>query len=89
MSIPSHSGHLPPSRSYVACRYVAARSIEGEIGTDLHDPSKTGEGNAFFFGPVTYWREEVSPDGKEETYTEYKDEKRTKIIRTVVYDRIN
>jgi hypothetical protein len=86
--VSGHSGNEPASRSYMACWYVAPHLVEGETGLDLHDPNKSGEGNAFFFGPKTYWMEEVSPDGQEMTYTEFKDKKRTKIIRTVVYDRI-
>jgi hypothetical protein len=87
--IPAQSGSEQPSRSYRVCWYVTPNLVDGETGTDLHDPNKSGEGNAFFFGQVTYWREAVSPDGQEKTYTEYGDKKRTKIKRTLVYDRIN
>ena len=70
------------------CWYVTPSSVEGELGIDLHDPQKTGEGNAYFMGNVTYWGEEVSPDGQEKTFTVYNDKKRTKIKRTIVSDRI-
>jgi hypothetical protein len=73
----------------MVCWYVTANLVEGETGIDRHDPDKTGAGTAFFFGAITYWTEEVSPDGKERTYTEYKDKTRTKIKRTVVIDRVN
>ena len=86
--VPGRSGNEPASRSYQACWYITSRLMEGETGIDLQDPHKSGAGNAFFFGPVTYWKEEVSPDGQEKTYTEFNDKKRTKIKRTIVSDRV-
>jgi hypothetical protein len=86
--VPGRSGSEPASRSYLACWYITSRLVEGEIGIDLHDPHKSGAGSAFFIGPVTYWKEEVSPDGQEKTYTEFSDKKRTKIKRTIVSDRV-
>jgi hypothetical protein len=87
--VSGQSGSEPASRSYRACWYRTSRLLEGETGIDLHDPHKSGAGTAFFFGPVTYWKEEVSPDGQEMTYTEFTDKKRTKIKRTIVSDRVN
>jgi len=81
-------GSGPPPRSYSLCVYISPSSMEGELGIDLHDPHDTGQGNSYFFGTITYWRDEVSPDGQQRTYTEFSDKKRTKVKRAIVSDRI-
>lgn len=81
-------GSGPPPRSYSLCVYISPSSMEGELGIDLHDPHDTGQGNSYFFGTITYWRDEISPDGQQRTYTEFNDKKRTKAKRAIVSDRV-
>jgi hypothetical protein len=58
----------------MSCWYTAPNVVFGETT----DPGQQ----------VHYWKEEISPDGQQMTLTAYKNEARTKILSTIVLDRI-
>ena len=69
------------TKQTVTCKYTSVNVLEGKTESDNDEL-------LFHWHGTSYWRSEVSKDGKRLTYSKYKDAAKTKLVGLTAFDRV-